>query len=135
MGFDPISAVADLLKTGLEKWIPDANERAKAAAAIAEQVHTEVIAQIEVNKAEAASSSLFVAGWRPFIGWVCGSAFAYQFVLMPFMLFLVTLFHIPFDVKQLPVLDLGTMMPVLFGMLGLGAMRSYEKVNGVVAGH
>lgn len=89
---------------------------------------TEAEDQIEVNKQEAASQSAFVAGWRPFIGWVCGGAFAWTFVLQPFMAFFLAVFgkHL-----TLPSLDLSNLMPVLLGMLGLGAMRTYEKVQGV----
>ena len=130
MALDPITAISDLIKTGLEKWIPDANAREQAASQLAAQVHAQTMAQIEVNKVEAASSSLFVAGWRPFVGWSCGSAYAYTFVLQPFLLFLLTACQVHVDIAQLPVLDMGEMGVVLFGMLGLGAMRSYEKVKG-----
>ena len=84
--------------------------------------------QIEVDKAEAASQNVFVSGWRPFVGWVCGSAFAWAFVLQPFGAFILSAMgkHV-----TLPTLDLSTMMPVLLGLLGLGAMRSYEKVQAV----
>jgi len=89
---------------------------------------TEAQDQLEVDKQEAAANNVFVSGWRPFIGWVCGSAFAWVYVLQPFGVFFLSVFH-----KQvtLPTLDLSSLMPVLLGMLGLGAMRSYEKVQGV----
>lgn len=86
-------------------------------------------AQIEVNKVEAASTSLFVAGWRPFCGWVCGSALAYNFILQPFLAFFITLYK--WQAPPLPSLDIGALMTVLLGMLGLGGLRSYEKVQGV----
>ena len=130
MALDPITAISDLIKTGLEKWIPDANAREQAASQLAAQVHAQTMAQIEVNKVEAASSSLFVAGWRPFVGWACGSAYAYTFVVQPFLIFLLTAAQVHMDIAQLPVLDMGELGVVLFGMLGLGAMRSYEKVKG-----
>lgn len=84
--------------------------------------------QLEVNKTEAANSSLFVAGWRPFIGWTCGAAFAYKFVLAPFVVLVLDAMgtHL-----VLPVLDFTEMSTVLLGMLGLGAMRTTEKVKGV----
>ena len=129
MAFDPLTAISDLIKTGLEKWIPDANAREQAASQLAAQVHAQTMAQIEVNKAEAMSSSLFVAGWRPFVGWTCGAAYAYSFIVQPFLLFFATLLHWKVDVTQLPVLDMGELGVMLFGMLGLGAMRSYEKVK------
>ena len=130
MALDPITAISDLIKTGLEKWIHDANAREQAASQLAGQLHAQVMAQIEVNKVEAASSSLFVAGWRPFVGWSCGSAYAYTFVIQPFLLFMLTAAQVPINTAQLPVLDMGELGVVLFGMLGLGAMRSYEKVKG-----
>ena len=74
----------------LDKFIPDADEKAKLAHEIAtmaeKQAHELALAQIEVNKAEAASGSVFKGGWRPFIGWVCGIAFLYHFVLQPLFL-------------------------------------------------
>ena len=78
----------------LDKFIPDADEKAKIAHELATmgEKHAQqlALAQIEVNKAEAASGSIFKGGWRPFIGWVCGTAFAYHFVLQPVILFAVT---------------------------------------------
>lgn len=116
-----------LIQTVVEKFIPDkdkASELAHEVATLAEN-HAHEIAkkQIEVNKEEAAHKSLFVAGWRPFIGWTCGVAMANNFVVMPYVsvLFSVTV----------PILELSEMMPVLMGLLGLGAYRSYEKVKGV----
>lgn len=130
MAFDPLTAITELIKTGLEKYVPDANAREQAALQLAGQLHAQVMAQIEVNKVEAASPSLFVAGWRPFVGWCCGSAYAYTFVVQPFLIFILTASGVHMDIAQLPILDMGELGVVLFGMLGLGAMRSYEKVKG-----
>ena len=95
-----------------------ANELAhKVSTMAAEQAHAETLAQLEVNKVEAAHKSLFVAGWRPAIGWVCGMALFNNYVLAGY-----------FEVNTL---GLGEMMPVLLGMLGLGGMRTYEKDKGV----
>lgn len=88
-------------------------------------------AQLAVNQVEAANESLFVSGWRPAIGWVCGIAFAYKFVIAPFLAFTLAAFGHKVD---LPAIEFTDMMPVLFGMLGLGAMRSYEKVKGTADG-
>ncbi len=131
MAFDPITAVTELLKAGLEKFIPDANKRTEAASELAQQVHAQVMGQIEINKIEAASANVFVAGWRPFIGWVCGGAYAYTFVVQPFLVFVLTALGKHIDTSQLPKLDWSELGLVLFGMLGLGAMRTYEKRNGV----
>lgn len=84
--------------------------------------------QQDINKVEAASDSLFVAGWRPFIGWTCGAAFAYKFVLAPAGAFAMAVAGHPID---LPVLDFTEMSTILLGMLGLGAMRTAEKIKGV----
>ena len=83
-------------------------------------------AQIEVNKVEANSNSLFVAGWRPFVGWTCGIAICYHFVLQPFLVFLLYSSGYQMD---LPVFDMTTLTTILLGMLGLGGMRSFEKVK------
>ena len=83
-------------------------------------------AQLEVNKVEAGHTSLFVAGWRPFVGWTCGIALCYHFVLQPFLTFAFYAFGYQMD---LPTFDMTTLTTVLMGMLGLGGLRSYEKVK------
>src|SRR5205823_1816211 len=110
-------------------------EDAAKLAEIAEKYQSDIIAadtaarvaQVDVNKAEAASSSLFVAGWRPWIGWVCGGAMFYAYIFQPFAAFVLAAFKVRFDSALLPHLDMTTMMPVLLGMLGLSTMRTYEK--------
>ena len=83
-------------------------------------------AQIEVNKVESGHTSIFVAGWRPFVGWTCGIALCYHFVIQPFLVFLLYSFGYQVD---LPVFNMQTLTTVLMGMLGLGGLRSYEKVK------
>ena len=83
-------------------------------------------AQIEGNKVEANSNSLFVSGWRPFVGWTCGVALCYHFVLQPFLLFMLHSFGYQVD---LPIFDMSSLMTILAGLLGLGGLRSYEKVK------
>ena len=83
------------------------------------------LAQIEVNKAEAQSPSVFKGGWRPFIGWICGTAFLYHFVLQPLLIFAIAASGA--DIPELPEFDMASLMTVLGGMLGLGALRTYEK--------
>jgi hypothetical protein len=87
-----------------------------------------LLAQLNINAEEAKHDSIFVAGWRPFVGWVCGASFAYTFILQPFAVFVTVLFA--WQAPPLPSLDMMPMLTVLGGMLGLGAMRSYEKVKG-----
>ena len=119
--------------TGLvSEFIEDkdqANKLAHEIAKLAEkQHHAEVMAQVEVNKQEAAHKSLFVAGWRPAIGWICGLGMLSNFIIVPMTNFVLALVESPVVV---PLIELETMMPVLLGMLGLGGMRSYEKAKGV----
>jgi len=102
-------------------------EREAAKLRVLELESAGKLAQIGVNTQEARHSSLFVAGWRPFIGWVCGLAFTWTFLLYPILQFTILAFGVPIDLSLLPVMDLSEMMPVLLGMLGLGAMRSYER--------
>lgn len=83
--------------------------------------------QMEINKVEAASGSLFVSGWRPAIGWVCGAAFAFKFILGPSA---VVLMAMAGHQITLPVFDFTEMSTILMGMLGLGALRTVEKVKG-----
>jgi len=132
MAFDPFTAAFDLINTGLSKWIPDANLRQAAAQELAGQVNMQIMGQIEMNKVEAASQSKFVSGWRPFIGWTCGVAYAYTFVVQPIVVFMFAASGYPSAHSSLPVLHWSELSMVLFGMLGLGAMRSYEKVGGKV---
>jgi hypothetical protein len=86
--------------------------------------------QMSINEAEAKSSSVFVAGWRPFIGWVCGSALAYQYIISPFLVFTLSAFSVK---TTIPVLEMSELMTLLFGILGLGAMRTFEKKIGIEA--
>lgn len=117
----------------LDKFIEDKDQKAKLAHEIAtmaeRHAQERALAQIEVNKTEAASRNPFVAGWRPFIGWTCGVALAWHFVLAPFLMFIAA--WVGFDVPRLPVFDMDNLMTVLLGMLGLGGLRSFEKVKGI----
>jgi len=119
----------------LDKFIEDKDQKnvlAHEIATMAER-HAQELAkgQLEINKAEAASGSLFKGGWRPFIGWVCGFAFVYHFILQPIIVFSVTVAGV--ILPPLPEFDMGTLMPVLMGMLGLGGLRTVEKLQGKAA--
>jgi hypothetical protein len=117
----------------LDKFIEDKDQKAQLAHELATMAdrHAQdlALAQIEVNKAEAASGSIFKGGWRPFIGWVCGSAFAYHFVLQPVIVFVVLAVGV--DLPPLPEFDMASLMTVMMGMLGLGGLRTYEKKQGI----
>lgn len=117
----------------LDKVIEDKDQKAALAHEIAtmSERHAQELAkgQLEINKAEAASGSIFKGGWRPFIGWVCGVAFAYHFILQPVLVFGVTAAGV--TLPALPEFDMATLMPVLMGMLGLGGLRTIEKAKGI----
>jgi hypothetical protein len=102
--------------------------QADAAAAATQAAHD----QTSTNTAEAASPKIFIAGWRPFIGWVCGAGLATQFIVAPFVTWGAALAKHP---VTFPSLDMGTLMTLLLGMLGLGGMRTFEKVSGVSDNH
>ena len=89
---------------------------------------TAMIAQTDINKVEAASSNAFVAGARPFIMWVCGIGCAWNWIGLPVACFIMAIMNIPIDIRPA---DLSEMMPLLFGMLGLGSLRTVEKIKGV----
>jgi len=109
----------------LDKFIEDKDQKNALAHEIAtmseRHAHEALKGQLEINKVEAAHKSLFVAGWRPFIGWTCGLGLAYNVIISQVL-------AIWFDV---PEVDSSLLMPVMTGLLGLGAMRSYEKTKGV----
>jgi hypothetical protein len=117
----------------LDKVIEDKDQKAQLAHELATMAdrHAQdlALAQIEVNKAEAASGSVFKGGWRPFIGWVCGGAFAYHFVLQPVIVFAVLTAGV--ELPPLPEFDMTSLLTVLMGMLGLGGLRTYEKQKGI----
>lgn len=116
----------------LDKFIPDADEKAKLAHEIAtlaqKQAHESAMAQVKVNEKEAQHRSIFVAGARPFILWVCGFAFAYHFILQPIIITASRLYGVEIEY---PEFDMTSLMTVLGGILGLGGLRSYEKKHGV----
>ena len=117
----------------LDKVIEDKDQKAKLAhelATMADRLaHEQQLAQIAVNKEEAASGSIFKGGWRPFIGWVCGIAFFYHFVLNPIILFVIAIIGI--EIPSLPEFQMNTLLTVLGGMLGIGSLRTYEKQKGL----
>jgi hypothetical protein len=125
MALDPITAGIDLAKVAIEKIWPDKTEAEKQQLAAAVQM---VQGQLDINRAEAASGSVFVGGWRPFIGWCCGAAFAWNWVGMPMVQFAAAYSGHAVVLAQA---DMSEMMPVLLGMLGLGALRTTEKIKGV----
>jgi len=111
----------------LDKFIADKDLKIKLQHELNQEIHKANLAQLEVNKVEAAHRNVFVAGWRPFTGWVCASALAYHFILEPIIVFGLALNNIQLT---LPQFDMGSLLTVLMGMLGLGGLRTFEKTKG-----
>ena len=118
---DPISNI-------LDKFVADKDLKQKLEHELKTELHRANMAQIEVNKEEAKHRTVFVAGWRPFTGWVCATALAYHFILEPVLVFGLALYNIQLT---LPQFDMASLLTVLMGMLGLGGLRTYEKKQGL----
>ena len=114
-----VAGIIDKVAGHVDKFTLDKEEKAQ----LIQEINK---AQIEVNKVEAGSTNLFVSGWRPFVGWTCGFALCYHFVLQPLLMFVLSAIGKP---MELPVFDMTTLTTVLLGILGLGSMRSIEKVK------
>lgn len=132
MALDPVTALLDIGGKVIDRIWPDPTAAAAAKLELLKLQQSgelqQIAGQLEINKAEAASGSVFVGGWRPFIGWVCGAGFAIQFVVGPLAEWGSALYGHPL---KFPQMDTATMMPLLFGMLGLGAYRTVEKIKDV----
>lgn len=132
MSYDPISAALDLGSKIIDRLWPNADEANKAKLELFKLQQAgelaEITAQLKVNEIEAANPSLFVSGWRPAVGWICATALAMQFVAAPIGTWVAALAGHP---VVFPNLDMGTLLTLLGGMLGLGGLRTFEKVNGV----
>ncbi len=125
MALDPLTAGIGLVDKFIGKFVKDKDLAAKLTANARSQEFAGelslLVGQMEINKIEAAHSSIFVSGWRPAVGWICGGGLLYNTILSPFL-----------DIwLEVPEVDVSLLMPVLMGMLGLGAMRSFEKSKGV----
>ena len=120
-----IKPVGDIL----DKFVADKDLKLKLSHELEKEIVSLNRAQIELNKVEAAHENVFVSGWRPFIGWTCGVALCWHFVLAPITIFLCA--YIGIAIPELPTFDMGSLMTVLMGMLGLGGLRTYEKQKGL----
>ena len=124
-----IGPVASLL----DKFIEDKDQKAKLAHEISTMAtrHAQELAkgQLEINKVAAQHRSMFVAGWRPFLGWGLSFAMIWHFVLVPLITFICAFAGM--DIPDLPFFDMESLMTVLLGMLGLGGLRSFEKAKGL----
>lgn len=136
-----VTAVSQVIGTVLNRVLPREKMSEKDAADIQRAIESELLqadwqqiaGQLAINQAEAGHASIFVAGWRPFIGWVCGGALAYHYVFLPFLLYCVGIVD-PQLAAALPKLDASELTPILTGMLGLGGLRTFEKIRGVARG-
>ena len=121
-----IGVIAEGVRAVLDRILPDPAARAAAELELLRLQQAGGLAQLEVNKAEASSDSMFVAGWRPMVGWVCAAALAGQFVVSPVAMWISAIVNHPFPPP--PTLD-GVLWELLFGMLGMGALRTVEKLR------
>lgn len=132
MALLPLGALFELGSTIIDRIWPDPTEANKAKLELMKLQQTgelqQIAGQLQINQAEAQNPNIFVAGWRPFIGWVCGAALAYQYIGRPMIAWGFAIAGHP--VPPMPELD-DTLWELLFGMLGLGALRTVEKVKRV----
>ena len=111
------------------KQIPDAAKLAELEQKSLEIEQILMTAQTDINKIEAANPKLFVSGWRPAVGWVCVVGLVVQYFIYPMATWIMPIIGHP--EVMLPKLDVGDLYPLLMGMLGFGALRSYDKMKGV----
>jgi hypothetical protein len=131
---DPVSVLLDIGSKVIDRVWPDPEKAAAAKLELFKMQQSGELAamagQLEINKVEAANPSVFVSGWRPAIGWICGAGFGVQFVIGPLAEWGSALYGNPI---KFPQMDVGTMMPLLLGMLGLSGLRTAEKIQQVAA--
>jgi len=132
MSLDPLTAALDIGNKVIDRLWPDPTQAAAAKMELLKLQQSgelqQIAGQIEINKVEAANTNIFVAGWRPFVGWVRGLAFAYAAIGEPLARFVATVcYHYA---GTYPAIDTTLTMQLLFGLLGLGAFRSFDKVKG-----
>lgn len=133
MSFDPITAGLDVLGKVIDRVLPDkaASDKAKAEL-LTMQTQGELnqlMGQLEINKTEAAHPNLFVAGWRPASGWISVIGLAYTFIIQPLLAWLSTIVSIPVP----PMIDVDTLLVLLGSLLGVGTLRTVDKVKGVAS--
>lgn len=132
MSLDPLSAALDLGNTLIQRIFPDPSQANQAKLELLKLQQNgelqQITGQLDINKIEASNSSVFVSGWRPSIGWICSAALAYQYLIRPITAW-VAVFS-GHELPQMPGLD-DNLWQLLLGMLGLGGLRTFEKINGV----
>jgi len=145
MSFDPLTALFEAGKLAIERIWPDPNKRAEELRKLEElratgdlanlDAHVKIVlAQLEVNKKEAQHKSIFVAGWRPFIGWAGGFSLVYAGIVYPLLLWVWAILQatgkVPSEMTPPPQLESGILGSIITGMLGVGGMRSFDKAKG-----
>ena len=132
---DPITLLLSVGNKLIDHFFPDANQAAAAKLELLKMQQNgdlQVMAsQMEINKIEAQNPSLFVSGWRPFIGWVCGISLTYAAIIEPVSRFVAKVIFNYFG--EFPVIDTTLTLQILLGLLGLAGMRSWEKKEGVAS--
>ncbi len=136
VAFDPLTAAFDIGGKLLDHFFPDPSKRAEAQLELLKLQQSGDLAvmaqQSDINKIEAANANLFIAGWRPFCGWIGGAGLAYQFIVAPLGTWIAALSGHP---VPLPLLDTGTLTTLLFTLLGVGGMRTVEKLSNAQGNH
>jgi hypothetical protein len=127
MSLDPLTAGLNLASKVVSTIWPDKSALEQQQLAAALQL---IQGQIDTNKVEAANPSLFVSGWRPFVGWVCGGACAWNWIGLPIAKAIAITAG---QTLAIAPANLTEMMPLLMGLLGMGTLRTVEKLNGVAA--
>ena len=127
-----IAGVMSLVNTAADRLIPDKGQAAKFQQELQKLLIKNeqklMVGQMEINKEEAKHKSVFVAGWRPAVGWICAFSVGWHFILSPMIAWVAVL-----NGSEItpPALDTGPLMTLLLGMLGIGGMRSWEKFKGI----
>lgn len=131
MSLDPVTALLDIGGKVIDRIWPDPTQAANAKFELFKLQQSGELAaiagQLEINKVEASHPSIFVSGWRPFVGWVCGFGLVYSFIGQPLLAWGSVNWHFAIP----PTLDLGSLLTILGGMLGLSGLRTFEKISGV----
>ena len=135
MSLDPVTAALDIGGKLIDRLWPDPAQKAAAQLELIKLQQAgelqQIVGQLEINKVEAANPSVFVSGWRPAVGWVCVVGLLYTFLLRPMLAWLSGFADAP--IPPPPPLDMGDLLTLLGGMLGIGGMRMVEKLNGVAS--
>lgn len=130
----PIAALLQLGSNLIDRFFPDAQQAAQAKAQLLEMQTKgeldQMLGQLDINKAEASNASVFVSGWRPAIGWVCAFALAYQYIFKPIITWVGAMSG--YTLPTMPGLD-DNLWQLMMGMLGMGGLRTFEKINGVAS--